>query len=102
MRVFAQCVGEMTRAADQTRSSAGRAFRAADRMQRLRDRRRRHCNIVRIEYPAALPLALADAGLLAAWDSEDPTAVGKAIEVMLIDMCKKAGYEVTPSDDDLA
>jgi hypothetical protein len=70
-------------------------------MQRLRDRRRRHCHIVRIEYPAALPLALADAGLLQQWDGEDATAVGKAIEAMLMDMCKRAGYDVTPSDDEL-
>ena len=74
---------------------------ATDRMQRLRDRRRRHCNTVRIEYPEALPLALVDAEFLEAWDTENPLAVTKAIEAMLIDMCKRAGYDVTPSDDDL-
>ena len=72
-----------------------------NRMQRLRDRRRCHRHTVRIEYPAALPLALADSGFLASWDSENPTAVGKAIEDVLIAMCKSAGYDVTSSDDEL-
>jgi hypothetical protein len=70
-----------------------RAAVAAARNARFRQRRRKCRYSVRIEYPEALPLALVDAGWLQQWDDNDPAAIAKAIENVLIAMCSKQDYE---------
>jgi len=77
-----------------------RRRQAASRMRQCRARRRNGLHVVRVAYPDALPLALCDAGFLAAWDSEDRAAVARAIERVLRAMCAGGGYSVTGSDAD--
>jgi hypothetical protein len=74
-------------------------MKAADRMKNFRVRRRNGLRVVRVQYPDALPLALADSGFIEDWDTEDSAAIARAIERVLAAMVVSAGYDVTGSDD---
>ena len=79
---------EMSRAADQTRSSAARQRRhsdvSTDRVREFRGRKKRHALMIPwLEVPAGLPDALVEAGLLEEWDTEDVAEIRKAVEVVL-------------------
>lgn len=76
---------------------------SAERVRAFRNRMRRKRTLVQIEIATALPLALAEAGFLAEWDTENEQAIGTAIEQVLDAMCARYECEcnaVTGSEGD--